>query len=83
MGTAGREGQLAMSVDAFRREIPVWAVVAAVAAFLILCFVAWRGFFGNPNEAGRPKAVRPGMYDLRQEIQKARAHQQPGSTGGF
>lgn len=70
-----------MSLNVFQREIPVWAIVAAVAAVLALAFVAWRSM--DANAAGPPKQVRPGMYDLRQEIQKARARQAaPGSTGG-
>jgi hypothetical protein len=72
-----------MSVNAFQREIPAWAVAAAVALFMALLFLAWHALFRNPNDAGPPKAVHAGMYDLRQEIQKAQAHQPAGSTGGF
>jgi hypothetical protein len=70
-----------MSLNVFQREIPVWAIVAAVVGVLALAFVAWRSL--DTNAAGPPKQVHPGMYDLRQEIQKARARQAvPGATSG-
>ncbi|HLK55394.1 MAG TPA: hypothetical protein VKU00_02450 [Chthonomonadaceae bacterium] len=62
------------------RELPPWALpVAIVVSVAVLVVIGWRVLGGN-GEVGPSKEVHPGMYDIRQEIQKARAAQ--GSQGG-
>jgi hypothetical protein len=63
------------------REIPVWALpVAVVICAFVVALIGWRVFAGD-GEVGPSKAVRAGMYDIRNEIQKSRAAQgEKGST---
>ena len=54
------------------KELPAWVLpAAAVLAAAVLGGIAWWAWSGPSIPAGRDIAVRPGMYDLRQEMQKA------------
>jgi hypothetical protein len=62
------------------RELPSWALpVAVVICVFVLALIGWRVLAGD-GEVGPSKAVHAGMYDIRSEIQKARAAQ--GEKGG-
>ena len=66
-------------------DSPPWAAIGAIAAgVLILGVIVWRTMFVSPLSAGPPKAVHPGMYDLRAEVAKMRAAQggASGQTAG-
>ena len=58
-----------------QKELPSWAIpTLAVIVVSILGLVLWLGLRTTATAApvGRDIAVRPGMYDMRAELQKRR-----------
>jgi len=60
--------------------LPGWVLpVVILVGVLIIGFVSWKAFNGSSGGAeGKAVEVRPGMIDIRQEMQKPR---QPGPLG--
>ena len=62
------------------RELPVWALpVTILACLIVVMLVGWRLLAGG-GEVGPRREVHAGMYDIRQEVQRARSAQ--GAQGG-
>ena len=59
--------------------LPPWVIAAVLGAVLLLtALVGWHFFRAASNPAGPDLAVHPGMYNLRDELQKGMAAQ-PGA----
>lgn len=73
---------MAKSIELRERSVPTWAIAAAaVVALLVLGYFGWRTFAGHDgDDAGPPKAVRPGMYNIREEAAKHSAQDQSGAN---
>lgn len=66
-----------------RKELPFWALPAVIVlGLLVLGLVTWRAVTGNNEATGPVKKVYPGMYDIRQEIQKKRAESNASQGAG-
>lgn len=60
-----------------RQSLPTWALAAAAVVGIALVVLGWRSISehaGAPS-VGRDIPVRPGMYDMRAEMQKGRGSQ--------
>jgi hypothetical protein len=58
-----------------QKELPAWVLPTAVGlGVLLLGVIIWRSLAAPAPAApvGRDIAVRPGMYDMRTEMQKRR-----------
>lgn len=72
-----------MPANGMRKELPTWALpVIIVVGLLFLAWGGWRALAGGNSSVGPDKAVRPGMYDLRAEVQKAQAQRQTQTENG-
>ena len=56
------------------KELPSWALPAALAfGVLLIVIIVWRTLTGyNDAVTGKDIAVHPGMYNMREEMQKPR-----------
>ena len=60
-----------------KRELPVWALpVIIVCCLAVVALIGWRSL-AESGEVGPRREVHAGMYDMRQEIEKARLAQEP------
>lgn len=70
-----------LSAATLQGSVPAWALPVAITICVVaLALIVWRFSTGN-GEVGPTMKVHAGMYDIRQEIQKARAtKEQQGGT---
>ena len=60
----------------FNQAVPKWAISASIGVVaIVIGLIAWRVAVAAPESAGASIAVRPGMYNLKEEVEKARTKQ--------
>jgi hypothetical protein len=70
-----------MTSSKLSRNVPAWMLMVVVGiGGVLLGFWGWKTLAGGEPSAGPPKAVHPGMYDLRAEAAKMNAAKQAGSA---
>lgn len=73
-----------MAKNQQRAELPQWVLPAVIAVgIVVLVFIGYRAFTGYNSAPGPPKAVHPGMYNFRAEVQKGNVgYRGPQGAGG-
>lgn len=73
---------MSKKTNSLQQEMPAWILPGVIVLGVIgILFFSWKAWTGGNGAVGPPKDVKPGMYDLRQEIAKRRAGQGTPSGG--
>ena len=56
--------------------------VVAVAGLIVLVLAVWQAITGFEKPVGKDIEIRPGMYNLREEMQKPQNPNKRGKTNG-